>query len=151
MNLPCSVCTIQFVAVPDSSSVTSQTGVMCAGCCRGATLRKIALLESEWRTVTQPLATPAPLKRGRKRLQAPEWDGETHLGSPRIGAEALAALVRTGRATAQDLRELIDVPNDLETVLQRFDEVTGLRESNLGMAEKSAGGIRAHCGVILLR
>jgi hypothetical protein len=63
----------------------------------------------------------------------------------------LAALVRTGRATAQDLRELIEVPNDLETVLQRFDEATGLRESNLGLAEKSAGGIRAHCGVILLR
>jgi hypothetical protein len=42
----------------------------------------------------------------------------------------LAALVRTGRATAQDLRELIDVPNDLETVLHRFDEVTGLRTMN---------------------
>jgi hypothetical protein len=132
MNLPCSVCTIQSVAVPDSSSVTSQTRVMCAGCCRRATLRKIASLESERRTVAQSLATPAPpLRRSLQRIEKTrEWDGDTHLGSPRIEAEALAALVRTGRATAQDLRELIDIPNDLETVLHRFDEVTGLRTMN---------------------
>jgi hypothetical protein len=39
-------------------------------------------------------------------------------------------LYALARATAQDLRELIDVPNDLETVLHRFDEVTGLRTMN---------------------
>jgi hypothetical protein len=30
----------------------------------------------------------------------------------------------------KDLRELIDVPSDLETVQQRLDEVTGLRTMN---------------------
>jgi hypothetical protein len=30
----------------------------------------------------------------------------------------------------KDLRDLIDVPSDLETVLHRFDEVTGLRTMN---------------------
>jgi hypothetical protein len=131
MNLPCSVCTIQSVAVPDSSSVTSHTRVMCAGCCRRATLRKIASLESERHAVAQSLATPPPLRRSMQRTgKTREWDGETHLGSPRIETEALAALVRTGLATSQDLRELIDVPNDLEIVLQRFDEVSGLRTMN---------------------
>jgi hypothetical protein len=131
MNLPCSVCTIQFVAVPDSSWVTSQTGVMCAGCCRRAMLRKIASLESERHAAAQSLATPPPLRRSLQRTEKTrEWDGDTQLGSPRIEAEALAALVRTGRATAQDLRKLIDVANDLETVLHRFDEVTGLRTMN---------------------
>ena len=51
-----------------------------------------------------------PSSNRERTAKVREWDGETRLGSPRREAAALAALVRAGRATAQDLREALSLP-----------------------------------------
>jgi hypothetical protein len=101
VELLCAVSEIRSVTVSDTLQVTQQTRVTCAECCSRATRRKVELFEAGHRAVAESLAAPPQFKRTRQTLQKDrEWEGETNLGSPREESAALAALVRSGRATA---------------------------------------------------